>query len=282
MPEAAVITNIGEAHLLQLGSREEIAAAKLEITAGLRADGLLVYNGDEPLLQRKMDELEGIDKLLRFRFGSDDHNDYYPVAVMQHKTFTTFKLNVPFTPTYTLPLPGRHNIMNALAAIAIAKFMGVAEADIVRGLSKLKLSGMRTEFVQTAGGATIINDAYNASPSSMRAAIQMLEEFKTNGRKIAVLGDMLELGEQEEAYHREIGEQLNSQKIDYVFTVGPLAACIAEEAAKHYPQGKVLQFDDNQAVAVKLEELLEPNDLCLIKASRGMKLEEIVAKLTQA
>lgn len=281
-PEAAVITNVGEAHLLQLGSRDEIAAAKLEITSGLREDGLLVYNGDEPLLQHQLEKLTGVDKLLRFRFGEDENNDYYPVAVMQHQSFTTFKLNVPYTPTYTVPLPGRHNVLNALAAIAIAKFMGVAEADIVRGLSNLKLSAMRTEIIQAVSGAMILNDAYNANPTSMLAAIQMLEDMKTSGRKFAVLGDMLELGEQEADYHREIGARLDPQQIDYIFTYGPLAALIAEEAAKHYPAGTVLPFDDKLALAGKLEELLAAGDICLIKASRGMKLEDVVAKLTQA
>lgn len=281
-PEAAVITNVGEAHIQQLGSREAIAKAKLEIIAGLREDGLLIYNGDEPLLEQQLAEQEIPASLLRFRFGAGESNDYYPLAVMQQEAELTFKLNVPFSPVFTLPLIGRHNVLNALAAIAAAKYMGVSEADIVRALSELRISGMRSEFVKARGGASLINDAYNASPSSMRAALTMLEEYKrASGRKIAVLGDMLELGEQEERYHREIGALLDPAQIDYVFTYGRLASYIAEEAAKRYPAGHVQAYYDKEELAAHLSNLLEEQDLCLFKASRGMKLEEVINLLIE-
>lgn len=279
LPETAIITNIGEAHLQQLGSREAIARAKLEIIEGLREDGLLIYNGDEPLLVQLVAGLEGRQAMLRFRFGAQDTNDYYPLALIHHQDYISFKLNVPFSPTFTIPLPGRHNVMNALAAIAAAKFMGVAEADIVRGLSELRVSGMRSEVLRSRHGATLINDAYNANPTAMRAAIQMLEDYHTKGRKIAVLGDMLELGEREAEYHRTIGAELDPDKIDYVWTYGPLAAQLAEEAMDRFPAGRVKAFLDKEVLAGELDALLSEQDICLFKASRGMRLEEVIRRL---
>lgn len=278
-PEAAVITNIGEAHMLQLGSREAITSAKLEITAGLREDGLLVYNGDEPLIEQQLTHNEKFGSILRFRFGAEESNDYYPIAVLQQEHAMSFKLNVPFSPTFTIPISGRHNIMNALAAIAVSRYMGVSEADIVQGLKELQVSGMRTEYVTSKNGATLINDAYNSSPTALRAALRMLEELQASGRKIAVLGDMLELGEQSEQYHREIGRLLDAEKIDYVWTFGPLAAYIAEEAMASYPEGHVKAFADKETLAAELASLLQEEDLALFKASRGMSLEEVIESL---
>jgi len=275
-PEVAVITNIGEAHLMQLGSREQIARAKLEITAGMPADGLLIYNGDEPLIERTLEQMNVAKTMLRFRFGEQATNDYYPIAIMQHQQQTSFKLNVPFSPVITIPLPGMHNVLNALAAVAASKFMGVAEADIVKGLAELRVTGMRSEFLQSRSGATLINDAYNASPTSMCAALKMLESISSRGRKIVVLGDMLELGEQSEAFHRDIGRLLDPDKIDYVLTYGKLAAYIAEEAAKRYPAGYVRSFTDKAELASELAGMMTERDLILFKASRGMELEQII------
>jgi UDP-N-acetylmuramoyl-tripeptide--D-alanyl-D-alanine ligase len=275
-PEVAVITNVGEAHLMQLGSRERIARAKLEITAGLPEDGLLIYNGDEPLLERTLDQMNLPKTMLRFRFGEQATNDYYPIAIMLQQQQTSFKLNVPFSPVFTIPLPGMHNVLNALAAVAASKYMGVSEADIVRGLAEMRITGMRSEFLQAANGATVINDAYNASPSSMRAALKMFESLSSRGRKLVVLGDMLELGDRSEEFHREIGRLLDPDKIDYVLTYGKLASCIAEEAAKRYPEGYVFSFTDKEELASELARLLTERDMVLFKASRGMQLEHII------
>lgn len=298
-PEAAVITNIGESHLLQLGSREEIARAKLEILRGMKPDGLLVYNGDEPLLSRLL-ENSGDDKasggfqfaardridlspeLKTFRFGRSVRNDYYPSGIMidseQHRTY--FSLNVPNSVNYELPLLGQHNVINALSAIAVSKYMGVSEADIVRGLKTLKSTGMRIEIVKGLTGLTILNDAYNASPTSMKAAIELLGEMKGYGKKIAVLGDMLELGKDEEEFHREIGRLLDPANIDYIFTYGKLAESIAEEAAKRFATGRVVAAGHKSDIAKRIASVASPDDLVLAKASRGMKFEDIVNELT--
>ncbi|MFD2612805.1 UDP-N-acetylmuramoyl-tripeptide--D-alanyl-D-alanine ligase [Paenibacillus gansuensis] len=281
-PEAALITNIGESHLLQLGSRKAIAEAKLEITAGLKADGLLVYNGDEPLLEEGLKQLDLPEEMLRFRFGMGDTNDLYPVGVMTDGDGTRFTLNLPNSSAFFIPMLGIHNVSNALAAIAVSKYMGVSEADIAKGLKDLKVTGMRIEIVKGKTGLTILNDAYNASPTSTKAALRLLEDLSGYRKKIAVLGDMLELGSEEADFHREIGRGLQPHLIDYVYTYGELAKLIAEEAEKQYPAGRVQAFDSKEDIVKKIASIVEPDvDIVLVKGSRGMKLEDVVNGLSE-
>lgn len=279
MPEAAIITNIGESHLMQLGTREEIAKAKLEILSGLQEDGLFVYNGDEPLL----DQLTFKANNKYLRFGEKQANDLYPVGVMidSEQAGTYFRSNLPNSSTYFIPLLGVHNVINALAAIAVSKYMGVAESDIAAGLKTMKATGMRIEKVKCASGLTILNDAYNASPTSMRAALELLHELKGYGKKIIVLGDMLELGDQEERFHREIGGLLDPEVIDYVFTCGELARFIALEAeGKHtFMPERIIYLEDKDEIVRRIGAVAEANDVLLVKASRGMRFETIVAGL---
>ncbi|WP_313639312.1 UDP-N-acetylmuramoyl-tripeptide--D-alanyl-D-alanine ligase, partial [Paenibacillus sp.] len=170
-PDVAVITNVGESHLLQLGSRKEIARAKLEIVEGLKPGGLLIYNGDEPLLTEVMQEstFEAPERMISFRFGLNGDNDDYPTGMMSHSGGMTFTSSLHKEHAFTLPLPGQHNVVNALAALAVARHFGVTEQNVENGLSKLKLTGMRIEVIRTSFGLTLLNDAYNASPTSMKA-----------------------------------------------------------------------------------------------------------------
>jgi len=285
-PEVAIITNIGESHLEQLGSREEIARAKLEIVYGLAADGLLIYNGDDPLLQQEFEKLlhtppSGISvnewKLLRF--GESTNNDFYPEGLMTDGSGTHFSLNSIRSTSFTIPLLGRHNVVNALAAVAVAKYMGVSTKDLRRGLAQAKLSGMRIELIRSADGYTILNDAYNASPSSMKAALALLAELHGYNRKVAVLGDMLELGECESEYHREIGESLDPSDIPYIYTYGKLGADIAAGTIGRYSPERVLAFRDKQKLIDALKQFLRQDDIILIKGSRGMRLEEVANAL---
>ncbi|NNV07254.1 UDP-N-acetylmuramoyl-tripeptide--D-alanyl-D-alanine ligase [Geobacillus sp. C56-T2] len=273
-PNAAVITNIGEAHLQELGSREGIAKAKLEIVAGLHRDGLFVYHGDEPLLAERVPHLPLPRHVVTF--GESEENDYYPTAVRIEAGGTSFAVNALPGRTLFMPVLGKHHVYNALAAIAVARFFDISWEEIDAALSRLQVTRMRTEVVRTKRGFTVINDAYNASPTSMRAALLLLGELDGYRHKIAVLGDMLELGDQEVAFHREIGEMLRPQMVDYVFTYGPLARHIAEAAAPFFGQGRVTAFDDKTALAEAVLSVASPDDIVLLKASRGMKLEELL------
>lgn len=278
-PEAVIITNIGEAHLKQLGSREEIAKAKLEICAGLVEDGLLVFNGDEPLLDKLISQMAQ-PALKCFRFGASANNDYYPTGIMVDGNGYHFTINVESMPSCYIPLLGKHNVINAIAAIAVCQYMGVAEGNIIKGLKAVQTSGMRIELTKGYNGVTILNDAYNSSPTSLHAALQLMEELEGYNKKIVVIGDMLELGEQEQQYHKEIGKLLKPEKIDYIFTYGQLAEFTAKEAAPRYAAKRVKSLKNKQEIAQEIMNITNTRDLVLVKGSRGMKLEEVVHYLT--
>jgi len=277
-PDAAVITNIGESHLQELGSRDGIAQAKLEIVSGLKENGIFVYNGYEPLLTNRVPAMKLTQTMLTF--GSGDYNNYFPLSVSMKANGTTFVVNEAPDVSLFIPILGRHHVYNALAAIAIARFFGVSWENIQAGFASLQVTKMRMEVVKGKGGLTIINDAYNASPTSMKAALQLLSELTGYRKKIAVLGDMLELGEKEVEFHEEIGQWLHPDKADYVFTYGKLGERIAKAAEPAFPKGHVKAYDNKEALAADLAQLVAPMDVVLLKASRGMKLEQVLEYLT--
>ncbi|WP_339816881.1 UDP-N-acetylmuramoyl-tripeptide--D-alanyl-D-alanine ligase [Paenibacillus sp. FSL R7-0216] len=278
-PETAVITNIGESHLQQLGSREEIARAKLEILAGMKAGGLFVYNGDEPLIPQVLAEPSTAkpEGLQTATFGLQPGNDAYPTGILFTDNRTLFTPHgSEGEPPFELPLLGEHNVTNALAAITIARHYKVNESAIREGFSNVELTGMRIEVVVGRSGITILNDAYNASPTSMKAAIGVLDHMKGYRKKVAVLGDMLELGASELEYHHGIGEMLTPGMADLLFAYGPLSRQIAEGAKKQMDPDCIFAYTDKSELIRKLVSLLHPQDVVLVKASRGMKLEEVV------
>ncbi|MBO9604963.1 MAG: UDP-N-acetylmuramoyl-tripeptide--D-alanyl-D-alanine ligase [Paenibacillaceae bacterium] len=281
-PETAIVTNIGESHLMQLGSRQAIAEAKTEILSGLTIGGLFIYNGDEPLLEAALAAAERPESMLTLRFGAGEDNDLYPTAMIQDESGTFFQTNLPDSPNYYIPLLGRHNVINALAAIAAGKYMGVTSADIARGLRSFEATSMRIEKLAAASGATILNDAYNASPTSMRAAVALLNELRGYHRKIVVLGDMLELGPDEARFHREIGELIDPAEVQEVYVYGTLGRQIGEAALTRYPASRVHVFADKARLIAQLRETVGAGDVVLVKASRGMKLEEVVQALLAA
>ncbi|KRF32165.1 UDP-N-acetylmuramoyl-tripeptide--D-alanyl-D-alanine ligase [Paenibacillus sp. Soil787] len=278
-PEASIITMIGESHMLQLGSREEIARAKAEIVSGMPKGGLFVYNGDEPLIEQALAEQGLPEGLRRIRFGSGAGNDLFPTDIRMDADGAHFQINSPGYPELFIPLLGTHNVINALAAIAIGEAFGVWPVGIAAGFRSLQMTSMRIEKLTAASGLTVLNDAYNASPASMRAAIDLTEQLRGFGRKFLVLGDMLELGEHEEQFHRSIGAVLSPERVDYVFTFGRLGRYIADEAAQRFPKACVRAFDDKEQLAAELGAEVRAEDLVLVKGSRGMRLEQVVNAL---
>lgn len=297
-PDIAVITMIGDAHIEHLGSREEIAKAKMEIVSGLSPSGTLVYHGDEPLLHTllvehllatktenthtigfKTDlELTGVyaDRITCIPFGTSGSNLIRLKEVYLDLQETHFTAHIESgLLACTIPMAGEHYAQNALAAIAVGKKMEIPDELIRQGLRQTANSAMRMEVLRCQNGATLINDAFNASPASMKAAIHVLHRLEGFSRKWAVLGDMLELGEHAENYHREIGMLLRPDKLDYIYTYGPLGAFIAEEAAKTFGLHKVRHFSAKPDLLVEIRKNLQPGDLALFKASRGTGLEEV-------
>ncbi|MEH7351001.1 UDP-N-acetylmuramoyl-tripeptide--D-alanyl-D-alanine ligase [Gottfriedia acidiceleris] len=276
-PDAAIITNIGESHMQELGSRAGIAKAKLEIASGLSKNGLLVINGDEPLL------IEGTkDKNLIYTietFGFSESNDVYPTFIEMNEFGSEFEINKAKDVRFKLGVLGKHNISNTLAAIAVARKLSLTWDEISSGMQNLEMTKMRMELLKNENGITIINDAYNASVTSMKAALLFASELKGYNRKFVVFGDMLELGDQEIAFHEEIGEEVVNLHFDFLYTFGPLSKFAATSAFEQMDSSRVKSFEEKNKLIEDLLQQVGPNDLVLVKASRGMKLEEVVNAL---
>ena len=286
-PDAAIITNIGDAHMLQLGSRAGIAKAKLEIASGLGEGGILLYNGDEPLLDeglRSMALNEGVE--LR-TFGLSEQNAWSAENIQIEAERSTFTPLYDGKPTQmgsiTIPIPGRHNVSNALAAIAVARLFGVPAARIAEGFGNVKLSGMRIQPVKAYNGAVILNDAFNANPTAAAAAIDLIEQLEGFRQKWIVLGDMLELGPDEKKMHFDTGAYVTPAKADALLAFGPLSRHTAEGARAGFadarPEEAVQHFEDKDTLVRWLRDQLDPGDVVLVKGSRGMQMEEIVQAL---
>ncbi|MBU6080458.1 MULTISPECIES: UDP-N-acetylmuramoyl-tripeptide--D-alanyl-D-alanine ligase [Allobacillus] len=265
-PDHAVITNIGESHIEFLGSREGIAKAKLEITAGLRKQGQLIIDGDEPLLTTNAYPN-------KIRCGFTAENDYRVEAYEQLQEASSVTINQT---TFTLPLLGQHQALNAAFAIALAELMGVPTDQAINQLESVVMPGMRFEKIETKQGALVINDAYNASATSMVASIDVVKQMNYQ-RKVAVLADILELGDFTEQAHNKVGQSIDDQ-FDAIFTFGTSSRFILEGLPETF-SGKQKHFTSKQALIEELTSELDENTVVLLKGSRSMKLEEIIEAL---
>lgn len=271
-PDYAVITNIGESHMQDLGSREGIAKAKFEIVSGLKEKGKLLYDGDEPLLTPHVQTLA---KEQCISIGLNTSNDVSCHILFHDDEGITFEINSKNQ--FRLPVIGEHNMRNAAIAITIAQLLDVDEKIIQSQLNHLQLTGMRMQKFQAHNGATIINDAYNASPTSMKAAIDTLSQME--GRKILILGDVLELGEQSKILHMSVGQYLENKKIQMLYTYGEAALDIHEKGKRHVEEA--IHFNDKTKMTRYIASILSASDKVLVKGSRGMKLEEVVDALIE-
>jgi UDP-N-acetylmuramoyl-tripeptide--D-alanyl-D-alanine ligase len=273
-PNIGVITNIGPAHLESMESLEKIAQAKFELLDHMPSLHTAVLNADDEFLAKRIKER----KEKTISFSIQNKADFQATGLVpSDEGYIGFKVNGKFP--INLKLLGEHNVYNALAAFAVGSLLGVDEIKIKESLERYTPSELRMELVQI-GNLRIINDTYNANPISMIKALQTLSQMKSQGRKIAVLGDMLELGEKTQDYHFEIGKLVAESGIDLLLTVGKLSFVIGQGAKE---QGmnveRILAFDTNEKTSAYLIENLKAGDLVLIKGSRKMKLEEVVLSL---
>jgi UDP-N-acetylmuramoyl-tripeptide--D-alanyl-D-alanine ligase len=268
-PDIAVITNCGVEHLAGLGDLAGVRIENASVTEGMNERGLLVVNGDDEELLAAVSSYRG----RKITFGLEPSNDLFATDIECGLDGVRFRLNKSRLIVF-VPLLGKHTAVNALAAIAIARRMGVAEEEVVAGLAGASGPEMRLERSE-AGGVTIINDAYNANPNSMRAALETLAALKPVTRRVAVLGDMLELGETTERYHREIGELAGSCGLGVLACVGENAEHIAKAAVKSFGMSAdcVMRYADAQAAAEDVPKWLNEGDIVLLKGSRGIHLE---------
>lgn len=268
-PDIAVITNAGAEHLEGLDDIRGVRVENAAITLGLNPRGLLIVNGDDPELVAAVSHFAG--KKLTFGFG--EHNDLYAADVECDDTGVRFMLNG--NREVFVPLLGRHTAANALAAIAVARRMGLPEEAIFEGLRQATGPDMRLQL-KAVQDLHILNDAYNANPNSMRAALETLATLPLGRRKVAVLGDMRELGRSSDRYHKEIGELAGSGIVQMLVCVGEQSKLIAEAAiAAGLPPVAVLHFGNAAEAASAVPELIQAGDLVLIKASRGIRLEKV-------
>ena len=278
-PDLAVITNIGEAHIGLLGSKDNIFKAKSELLQSLDKDGIAILNRDDPYFFKMLEIVEG-KKI--YTFGIENRSDIMArnIRMVSDKgmRFTLEVQNDKSREIY-FPLLGRYNIYNALAAVAVAFALGIELDLIERGLSSFKPLDMHMQLCNFYNDIKILNDSYNASPLSVKSALETLAEAAQNNRKIAILGDMLELGEKTDFYHREIGKEVAKLSIDTLITMGQGGKIIAQSSKEEgMAEERVFSFEKTEKInlAKKMLNLIKPGNFVLLKGSREMKMEEIL------
>lgn len=274
LPDVAVITNVGTSHIENLGSREGILKAKLEILDGLSSEGLLVINGDNDLLAKLKDL-----KVSKVTYGLDSKNDYWAENIRNEGMYTLAEVTTPKN-HYSIRIKalGEHMVYNTLAAIAIAEHYQLSKEEVMLGLESYKPTKMRMHITETEGGLTLLDDTYNASPDSMKAALKVLMEYQSKGRKVAILGDMFEMGDFAPQLHQEVGTFAKEIEVDLMIAIGELAKHI--EVAYRNAGGKnAYYFPTKDAFIKEMKEIIKPSDCILFKASRGMFFETLVEEL---
>jgi UDP-N-acetylmuramoyl-tripeptide--D-alanyl-D-alanine ligase len=278
-PTLGLITNIGPDHLEFFGSMDRSAESKAELLAELPADGAAILNADD----RYFGLFVARTRCRVVSFGLAAVADVRAEDIAPHgRDGAQFRLVLPGRarrPLARIRAPGEHNVQNALAASAVGVALGLPAAAIVAGLARFRPAAMRSQ-VEHRHGVRIINDCYNANPASMRAAVRLLAETPSEGRRIAVLGDMLELGPTTAELHGEVGEYVAAQGIDVLLTCGPLARELAGGArAAGLGALRIGEFVDAAAAAAGLLEVVRAGDVVLVKGSRGVRLERVVQAL---
>ena len=275
-PTLAVITNIGTSHIGNLGSRENILKAKLEILEGMKIPKIVV-NNDNDLLHNWYEKNKNQVEI--HTFGINNDSDIVAKSIKMEEESSEFiavlkdsnKLDIK------VPVGGEHFVYNALCATAVGRILGISDEKIKNGIEKFELTKKRMDIKKLENGAIIINDAYNASYESMKASLEFLAKH-TGKRKIAVLGDMFELGEYSEKLHRDVGKEVVKNNIDILICAGKNSKYIIDEA-KNNKNMETYFMNNNEQIVENLSKKLRKGDVVLIKASNGMKFFEICQKL---
>ncbi|HVP79488.1 MAG TPA: UDP-N-acetylmuramoyl-tripeptide--D-alanyl-D-alanine ligase [Thermodesulfobacteriota bacterium] len=279
-PDVGLITNIQRVHLEGLGSLERLKEEKGELFRRMRRDGTILVNQDDPRVVDLANDYPG----QRITFGMD-----HPAEVMAKEIRLGGAQGTSFTlllegeaMEIALPLLGRHFVPDALCAVAIASLFGVEVEQIKKALENFRPFPMRMEVVPLKEGATLINDAYNASPYSMELALETLAEAKGEGRAIAVLGDMLELGSFTREAHEQIGKKVGELSIDFLFAMGEEAPTLVQSAIHHGLPMKRARVVENHSEAISLlKEMIQDGDWVMVKGSRRMAMEKIAEGLAE-
>jgi len=272
-PDIAVITNIGSSHIGNLGSRENILKAKLEIIDGIKQDGQLIVNGDNDLLRKYYQEKPQTSYQV-ICYGYQNSNEIMATNLDIQETRSSFDYKQT---RFTVNVAGAHFVSNALASIAVGEALNIALEDIKKGIETFELTKNRSDILELNKGITIIDGTYNANADSMKASLDVLSNYKDR-RKIAVLADMLELGEYTVSLHEEVGKHAFKKDIDMLIAIGELSKSIIKGAngLKH-----CYWFMNKEEAFRFLMEIIDYNDVILLKGSNAMKLKEVVSKLKE-
>lgn len=280
-PDIAAITLIGESHLEYLGSRQGIAQAKMEILSGLKESGLFIYPANECLIRDNLASYG--DRFNYLNFGFDSVDDVYATQLVEEADKTFFRTNLDPNIICRIPVMGAYNVSNALIALSIAKQLEVPIEQAIFQLAQFELTANRLEWLETKQGARLLNDAYNASPTSMKAVLKSFASVALAGKghRIAVLGDIRELGSDSRNYHRSLKAAIDSDKISKVYLFGSEMKFLYEELKDIYPKDHLTYIESNHDLLVKrLESDITAEDILVIKSSFGVDLLKVVTALT--
>jgi UDP-N-acetylmuramoyl-tripeptide--D-alanyl-D-alanine ligase len=274
-PDIAVITNIGESHLEGLGSIERVAAEKASLAKHVRSGGAIIVNGDREMLLRLISHPQA----MVISFGESENNDMRISSLTVESDCVRFEVNSHFK--FVLPVLGRHNALNCLAAIVVARRMGFEMEEIAESLKDFRLPAMRLEVLRIKEW-TVLNDAYNANPASMQSALAVLEKYVATGRRVFCCGQMKELGEQSEQFHRQLGQRIGAAQVDVLIAVGEYAKQVIQEAiSSGMPANHVWAFPDVVEAGKEIKNIIKYGDLILVKGSRSMKMEQLIERMKE-
>ena len=275
-PDICVITNIGTSHIGNLGSRENILKAKLEILEGTK-NPTIIINNDNDLLHNWY--LNNNQKYNIKTFGIKNKSDFNAENIILNSSGSSYTCNLnDKNIKINVPVGGEHFIFNSLCATAVGSVLRVDSKGIKNGIESFELTNKRMDITELENGIKIINDAYNASYESMKASLKVLSEYKEN-RKIAVLGDMFELGDFSKELHEKVGEEVIKNNIDILICTGENARVIAKKAKEKKNSKNIYYVDTKEKIEVLLKEKAEKGDVILFKASNGMKFYELAERM---
>ena len=276
-PTVCVITNIGTSHIGNLGSRENILKAKLEILEGTK-NPIVVINNDNDLLHKWYEENKEKDKIISF--GIENKSDIMAQNVKLYEEYSEFSTNIDGKSfKIKVPVGGEHFVLNSLCSICVGKALEIENEKIVDGIEKFELTKNRMDIEELKDGIKVINDAYNASYESMKMTLKYISEIKAN-RKIAVLGDMFELGEFSEELHKKVGEEVVKNNIDILICSGENSKNIIETAKNQGMKPEnIYYFENKEDILNLLEKIVEPQDVILFKASNGMQFYKLAVQI---
>ncbi|MEA2709413.1 MAG: UDP-N-acetylmuramoyl-tripeptide--D-alanyl-D-alanine ligase [Phycisphaerales bacterium] len=278
LPDMAVITNVGAEHLEGLDDLDGVRREEASIVTGLNPKGCLIVNGDDAPLVSLVSRYSG--QIIKFGLNAQG-NDLFATDIECDHTGVHFHLNGNTRRRWFVPLLGRHSACNALAAIAVGKKMNIPEDAMIESLAHAHTPDMRLQLSKV-NGVTVLNDAYNANPNSTRAAIETLVALPASGRRVAVLGDMLELGKQSDQYHREAGVLAANSKLDLLICVGKKAQLIASSAkAAGMEAPRIVTYPDATTAARGVTRRVRGSDLILLKGSRSVGLEAVARAIEE-